>query len=784
MRINISIHNKYVTLLATLLLSLSVCSQQTDHSIVNTWKDKITHYPSELIYIQTSKGIYETGEDLWFKAYQLDAQTLGLSSQSRTLYLQMIGEKDSIIWQEKYPVEKGITSGHVYLDEKLPEGDYFLEAYTSHSFYNDSTRQVYIRKIHVVKNIARIEQAPLNPDKQNDFRFVFLPEGGNLITGIPSRIAFKATDGKGNPTDVSGSIYQDNELVLTFETQHDGMGSFMLLPQAGSKYHVQLNNGKRVEIPEIQTRGMVLQLTKQSKEYMEFYISQSEGSQEQKVTLIGQLRGMVCCKANGVLKDFLRIKIPQNNFSYQGIAEFTLFNEAMQPVAERLVYVHPEKKLHITLEPDKQSYLLREKATIKIKVTDNDNKPVKANLGLSIFDENYSNPKDPVNILTHCYLSSQIRGRIYDPAYYFNEANTNRLKYLDLLLLTQGWRRYVWDIENTQYKGQMFLTDGITGIQTIKSKKKSERLRDLRQIIQVSSADNRSMFIETDTAGHFIVTPTIMQELSGGYLYLKPMMTRTFKPKLAIDDPFQTINKLRKQKPMYYPFIDLIRAEKNQLLDLPTVSGDSTILLDEVTIVKKARKPLRDKFMGRLDSLAQIEVGPWVCQHGYLENYRDGYSHRCCSECLLPNVMISSKDTINVNRKPVNGEMYHLVKYRDVGRIDGRWVVEDAYDEIYYAHIYTEEELLRMNNLWRTKGYYPMREFYQPDETDIQLSVPDARNTLLWLPSVITDEKGEAIVNFYCSDINARFVIQAEAVDGLGLLGTTEYKFQVIRKAN
>ena len=784
MRINISIHNKYVTLLVTLLLSLSVCSQQTDHSIVNTWKDKITHYPSELIYIQTSKGIYETGEDLWFKAYQLDAQTLGLSSQSRTLYLQMIGEKDSIIWQEKYPVEKGITSGHVYLDEKLPEGDYFLEAYTSHSFYNDSTRQVYIRKIHVVKNIARIEQVPLNPDKQNNFRFVFLPEGGNLITGIPSRIAFKATDGKGNPTDISGSIYQDNELVLNFETQHDGMGSFMFLPQAGSKYHVQLNNGKRVEFPEIHPRGMALQLTKQSKEYIEFYISQSEGSQEQKVTLIGQLRGMVCCKANGVLKDFLRIKIPQNNFSYQGIAEFTLFNEAMQPVAERLVYVHPEKKLHITLEPDKQSYLLREKATIKIKVTDNDNKPVKANLGLSIFDENYSNPKDPVNILTHCYLSSQIRGRIYDPAYYFNEANANRLKYLDLLLLTQGWRRYVWDIEKTQYKGQMFLTDGITGIQTIKSKKKSEKLRDLRQIIQVSSADNCSMFIETDTTGHFIVTPTIMQELSGGYLYLKPMMTGTFKPKLAIDDPFQTINKLRKQKPKYYPFIDLIRSEKNLLLDLPIVSGDSTILLDEVTIVKKARKPLRDKFMGRLDSLAQMEVGPWVCQHGFLENYRDGYSHRCCSPCPLPHFGYV-EDTINVKRKPIDGKAYNLVKYIDPGRADGKWIIEDfSYDEIYYAHIYTEEELLRMNNLWRTKGYYPMREFYQPDETDIQLSVPDARNTLLWLPSVITDEKGEAIVNFYCSDINARFVIQAEAVDGLGLLGTTEYKFQVIRKAN
>ena len=83
-------------------------------------------YPSECIYLQTSKGIYEAGEDLWFKAYQLDVQTFGLSDKRKTLYLQMINPKDSVVWQEKYPIEKCIVSGHVYIDEKLSEGDYFL----------------------------------------------------------------------------------------------------------------------------------------------------------------------------------------------------------------------------------------------------------------------------------------------------------------------------------------------------------------------------------------------------------------------------------------------------------------------------------------------------------------------------------------------------------------------------------------------------------------------------------------------------------------------------------
>lgn len=104
-----------------------------DNLFVSVGK-RLSGYPSELIYLQTSKGIYETGEDLWFKAYQFDAQSFGLSDRSKTLYLQMVDSEDSVVWREKYPIENGIADGHVYVDEKLPEGDYSLEGYTRYSF--------------------------------------------------------------------------------------------------------------------------------------------------------------------------------------------------------------------------------------------------------------------------------------------------------------------------------------------------------------------------------------------------------------------------------------------------------------------------------------------------------------------------------------------------------------------------------------------------------------------------------------------------------------------------
>lgn len=162
------------TLLILFLLTYTClpcfCQEAVDEAWVASVSKEYAGLPSELIYLQTSKGIYETGEDLWFKAYQLNAQSFVMSGQSRTLYLQMINSKDSVVWQEKYPVENGLALGHVYIDEKLAEGDYFLEAYSRHSFHNDTTGIVSSRKLRVVKNIAHDNQKTEN-DKKDSLRF-------------------------------------------------------------------------------------------------------------------------------------------------------------------------------------------------------------------------------------------------------------------------------------------------------------------------------------------------------------------------------------------------------------------------------------------------------------------------------------------------------------------------------------------------------------------------------------------------------------------------------------
>lgn len=770
--------NKIILFILWSMFCLGLSAQSGADSLLASFARKGLSGPLEQIYIQTSKDIYETGEDLWFKAYQLDAQSFGLSDKSKTLYLQLINLQDSVAWQEKYPIENGIAFGHVYVNEKLPEGDYFLEGYTRYSFYkNDTTGILPARKIKIVKNISR--SVATETPKDTTFRFAMFPEGGNLVSGIPSGLAFKATDGKGNPVFVEGILFQDSEPLNEIKSVHDGMGVLSFTPLPNRKYHIELKNGRSYPLPDIHSEGMALRLFKQDKKRLDFIVSQSDGLPNQKIYLVGQMRGMLCCMAKGVLKDNLKISIPLNNFLYQGIAEFTLFNGSMQPIAERLVYVHPERKLHISVEPEKRSFTLREKGTIQIKVTDEEGKPVRANLGVSVYDQAYCHSANPKNILSHCYLSSQVRGKIYDPTYYFDEQNNGRIEGMDLLLLTQGWRRYIWNMECPVYKGEPFLTDEINGIQIIQRKKKGEQNKGTQQLIQASGAEGNALFAWADSTGRFTVGTDMMKELRGGYVYLKPMLSKEFKPILEIADYFSQIDSIRNNRRHYYPMIDLSQYRKEIEFESPVVSSDSTILLNEVTVIGKGRKPFRDKFMGRLDSLAQMSLGPWVCKHGWLENYKDGYTHhhdpRYCP-CVV--------DDGEPRTAPVIGRRYHIMKaeYFPCNAqggccfkpLDRQWI-------IYEGAIYSEEELLRMNNLWRTKGYYAAREFYQPDEVDMQLSMPDARNTLLWQPSVITDEKGEATVSFHCSDINTGFVGVVEGTDGAGLLGNGNCEFRVVR---
>ena len=160
--------------------------------------------------LQTSKGIYETEEDLWFKAYVLDSRNLQPSYLSKILFLQLIHEESNeTVWQEKYEIVSGFVDGHLYLPDSLKAGPYNLVAYSAHSFYNTAQEHHAIRRLKIVKLIE--QNYPSSQVKADSIlEFNTFPEGGNLINGVLNQLAFKAVNVRGEPQLVSGVLYEDD----------------------------------------------------------------------------------------------------------------------------------------------------------------------------------------------------------------------------------------------------------------------------------------------------------------------------------------------------------------------------------------------------------------------------------------------------------------------------------------------------------------------------------------------------------------------------------------------
>jgi hypothetical protein len=737
-----------------------------------------TNAPTELAYIQTSKDIYETGEDLWFKVYLLDAQYLNPSDLSKTLYLRLIndGSKKSV-WQEKYEIKDGFANGQVYLDNDLPEGEYLLEVFTPNSFFNDTTEFYAVRRIKIQTDInSRIAEAAktdktLHDKKECNTQFTSFPEGGNLVSGVQSNLAFKAVNCNGDPVDVKGTIFQDSTPLLEFNSSHAGMGSFNFIPHADKKYFIRLTEPETdstFQLPEIHPEGMSFNLSGRDEESLLFKVSQTTGLDPQDIYLRVQCRGVVYRLTAATLKRELSIKVPLSDLP-QGIAEITLFNSRLEAVAERLVYVNRDQKLNITTELSKDIYQTRGKATMKIRVTDENGIPVVANLGVTVFDKLFQNPLDSNNILAHFYLSTQLKGRVYNPSYYFTQGK-DREGALDLLMLTQGWRKYFWNEENLKKFSEtphQIIFDGIKGELFYPYQKKKIPKKQTFVIAFSPNKDSLNLLIPADSAGGFTVSENELKKYENDYVYMKPLgsygsqpVYRTSNPvypeydlHLKLTDPFEVINRQMKVNKITYPMDDVTSEDEK----LPELSlSDEVIKIPEVTIKGQKRNTLRGKFMGTLDSLTKYDlINDYVCSYNVLNCPR----HK--------------RDEFGTTKPTPGNWYYQMIAYGTPA--------EHLVYIVYQPPRMNEDELLKLNNLSRVKAYYGNREFYKPNydkksEADI---IPDFRNTLLWEPSVITDEKGEATLSFFCSDINTDFVGRIEGVGGEGLLGSGYFKFTV-----
>jgi alpha-2-macroglobulin-like protein len=274
------------------------------------------------------------------------------------------------------------------------------------------------------------------------------PEGGDLVSGLASRVAFRALNEFNKPADVEGVIMTSKGKDMgSFSSFHMGMGAFDLMPQAGEKYFVKITKPEGIsqtfDLPEAFPRGYVLQADA-SKDEMQVTVNTTE---KEELSLVVQVRSKIYYST--ALKTSAganKVLIPTGSFPV-GVAQVTLFDSKGIERAERLVFVNKDKQLSVSISTDKEKYLPREKVKMTVMIKDERGLPMPGNLSLSVTNDQLLSFADDRtgNILSQLLLEQDIKDKVEEPAFYFDSKEPKADKAMDYLLMTSGWRRFTWE---------------------------------------------------------------------------------------------------------------------------------------------------------------------------------------------------------------------------------------------------------------------------------------------------------------------------------------------------
>jgi len=294
----------------------------------------------------------------------------------------------------------------------------------------------------------------------NDLQF--FPEGGELYVGLPSQVAIKAVQPNGLGIDYTGNVTDnDGNQVTAVSSSHLGMGSFYLNPEPSKTYKANItfkDGSKQVfPIPAAKASGLNLQVTNTLADVINVKIVANESyfqaNKGKPLFLVAQHNNVVYYAAQTMLQNQVTsAKIPKDKFP-SGIVQLTLFSSAGEPVSERLAFILHKDALNLKISTDLASYKPRQK--VKMTVTAQDStKKIAGDFSVTVIDEQKVpfNDDSETTILSSLLLTSDLQGYIEKPNYYFNKPNDKKLADLDILLLTQGYRRFVYkDILANKY---------------------------------------------------------------------------------------------------------------------------------------------------------------------------------------------------------------------------------------------------------------------------------------------------------------------------------------------
>jgi hypothetical protein len=665
--------------------------------------------------------------------------------------------------------------------------------------------------INVNDNTTYTENFPTNhalaqPDVQ------FFPEGGQLLNGVRSKVAIKAIRPNGLGVDVKGTIVDNaGTTVAEFTTQHLGMGVFALQPEAGKTYKANINfaDGAQVSylLPKAVDDGMNVYVYSTDAANLGVKISSTasfvQKNQNKKFYLLGIAGEYVCYASQLVLGETSYSKaVPKTKFP-SGVVKFVLLDDHGNPVSERLAFVMRDDLLNLTLKSNKTIYTRREKVTMNVGAVAG-GKPSEANLSVTVVDESKVPYDDnaEMTILTNLLLTSEVKGYIEKPNYYFNHPTEQTAADLDALMLTQGYRRYSFkDIVAGKYPQATFLPEqGITISGTIRN---NTGLPISRGNVSMIVGDRRTVNTIANNVGEFKFTNLNFPDST--------KLTINGKNNPNANSLLIMLDNGTYQKPTVNTdagsAINNIDSALTPLLDnIKQIAAHSRVLKD--VVIKDTRAPQRPSHAD-FPALTGLSM--------QADHIMDGKLFITCpyiADCMRGGIFGVSyyEDKMYLTREYTSGSAgtkRPMAIYYNGMPVDLGFLESIRSEDVENIEVFSNDGLSGINRLDGTlgvlvingkpaqirdllkpegsqakiifKGYSNPHVFYTPkyNPADLVITGADLRTTLYWNPAVITDKTGNASVEFTNSDGRGSFRAIVEGIDANGNIGRAVYRYTV-----
>jgi hypothetical protein len=770
--------------------------------------------PQEKVFLHFDNTGYFIGDTIWFKAYVVEASELKPTDVSKLLHVEMLTPEGDLYQELKLKIVNGQCHGDIPIETKFTQsGFYEIRAYTR-SMLNFGDDCIFSRVFPVYEKPtiagdyreAKMEKRPAyrmmrkaSSERLEKLNLTFYPEGGNSIIGLPSHVAFKATDQNGEETDIEGNVYAENgDWVAALKTVHDGMGVFEYTPQAGQYKAIVTYNNKeyRFSIPAALPTGYALCVTNTDKEMLTAQISATSSLANDSIGVSLTCRGEVVAFRAGVAPlhlQFNKEELPA------GVLQLTVFNAAGRILAERLAFNNKPVFAPITIQQDKPHYAPFEKITLTVLA------PPNSTLSLAVRDK-ASSPVTSYgdNLQTDLLLSSDIRGYVKNPMYYFEQDDRNRRFNLDLLMMVQGWRRYNWAqmAGVVPFEGKQWVEEGLV----LSGRVMGKNVKNVKVIVLMSQQErNHYLSLNTDSEGYFHTLIPDEENIFGKWEM--NMQAKRKRRRL----PFYNIRLDRWFAPQARAYTD--REGKSEM---PSITSDSLPsrpihemqYLSEVAITRKNLY----KTWPNMKYNIERDYNRWIDTGKEYPSLLKDYL-----EYMIPDyTFIETSDMSSLRKTWI---MTYANRYGDI--LYRNWQLGGAYDiddqtfglehpYPYRGLEYFREAILYLNppevskrNAPATrfmiladnykngaqrassryvrysyfKGYASTGEFYHADYSERKplAGKTDVRRTLYWNPDVQTNSAGEASVRLF-NNSHPDMVVEAMGVcaeaDGTLLFGS------------